>query len=212
MSYSANAAASLASRLYLRACHRLSVEGREHLPDRPPFVVAANHRSHLDAPAVMAALPRRLRGACHPLAADDYFFRSAARSLPAAWLAGALPLRRGRIGRRATIDLRRRLSAGESCCGLILFPEGTRGLVDTPAAFKPGVGMLVAGLAVPVVPAWIEGAGRALPKGRRLPRPTRVAVRFGPAATFAGESDDRGGWCRIAAQVRAGVVALRPAR
>ncbi|HYC14563.1 MAG TPA: 1-acyl-sn-glycerol-3-phosphate acyltransferase, partial [Stellaceae bacterium] len=34
-------------RLYLRVFHRLRVEGREHLPEAP-FVMIANHASHLD--------------------------------------------------------------------------------------------------------------------------------------------------------------------
>ena len=44
-------------RAYLRVGHRLTVHGREHLPSEPPFVLVANHTSHLDA-LVLAANAR----------------------------------------------------------------------------------------------------------------------------------------------------------
>jgi 1-acyl-sn-glycerol-3-phosphate acyltransferase len=33
----------------------------------------------------------------------------------------------------------------------------------------------------PVVPVYVHGSGRAWPKGRRLPRPAKISVYFGPA-------------------------------
>nr|NIW24212.1 hypothetical protein [Gammaproteobacteria bacterium] len=45
--------------------------------------------------------------------------------------------------------------------------------------FRPGIGLLMLAQGVPVVPTWIEGAGRALPPGSRLPRPTKVTLAFG---------------------------------
>jgi long-chain acyl-CoA synthetase len=50
--------------------------------------------------------------------------------------------------------------------------------------FKDGVGLLAVEMAVPVVPVWLEGIGRVLPKGSRLPRPAPVTVRFGPPLRF----------------------------
>src|SRR5439155_8557463 len=37
------------TRLYLAIAHRLRIRGRENLPTRPPFILVANHASHLDA-------------------------------------------------------------------------------------------------------------------------------------------------------------------
>ena len=51
-----------AVRVYFAVAHRLSVKGREHLPTKPPFVVVANHASHLDAMVLAAAMQPRSRG------------------------------------------------------------------------------------------------------------------------------------------------------
>ena len=45
---------------YLQLRHRLAVVGREHLPAQSPFVLIANHTSHLDALVLCALVPWRL--------------------------------------------------------------------------------------------------------------------------------------------------------
>ncbi|MEM8874018.1 MAG: lysophospholipid acyltransferase family protein [Planctomycetota bacterium] len=181
---------------YMRLYHRLTVRGSEHLPDDPPAIIVANHTSHLDAAAITAALPRCLRREAFSLAADDYFFRTTFRSACAAIAINALPMRRGKAVRQALADLRRRMENGH--CLLIVFPEGTRSRTGTLAEFKCGVGMLVAGLSVPIVPAWIDGAHRALPPGKRCPRPAKLEVRFGPTLDFAETPNKRDGWQHVA--------------
>src|SRR4051812_37769499 len=59
------------TRAYLRVYHRLRVEGAENLPNALPFVLVANHSSHLDAPALAATMPRRLCGHVFSIAAGD---------------------------------------------------------------------------------------------------------------------------------------------
>jgi 1-acyl-sn-glycerol-3-phosphate acyltransferase len=195
----------LVTRSYLKVAHRLRVEGCAHLPSDSPAVIVANHSSHLDAPALVAALPRTLRRSAYPVAAADYFFRDIRRSILAALLIGALPVRRGKAARHELADLRRRLTNGET---LILFPEGTRSIDGRLGEFQPGLGMLVAGLDVPVIPAAILGAHAAWPKGGRLPRPTRLLVRFGVAAHFADAENRRTGWESITATCHERVRAL----
>src|SRR5689334_17872598 len=64
------------ARGYFRFYHRISVEGAENLPGAPPFVLVANHASHLDALALASAMPRRLCGQVFPVAAGDVFFET----------------------------------------------------------------------------------------------------------------------------------------
>ena len=62
------------TRMYLAIAHRLQIHGRNNLPARPPFVLVANHASHLDAVVLGAILPTRFVGAVFPIAAGDTFF------------------------------------------------------------------------------------------------------------------------------------------
>lgn len=206
VSWCAQRCAGAALWAYLRAYHGLRVEGGEWLPASPPFVIVANHASHLDALVIAAALPRRLRSRVYPLSAGDAFYESLALSAVTSVFLNGLPLWRKRAAGRALEELRARLTAGE--CGLILFPEGARTRSGEMGAFKAGVGRLVAGTGVPVVPCWIRGAYRALPPGGRVPRPARVVLRVGGAMTFEGVRDDRAGWEEVARELRGSVEGL----
>ena len=45
---------------YLKVYHRLQISGSEHIPLQPPFIMIANHASHLDALVLASALPWRI--------------------------------------------------------------------------------------------------------------------------------------------------------
>jgi 1-acyl-sn-glycerol-3-phosphate acyltransferase len=183
---------------YLRVWHRLAIEGREHVPLHPPFVLVANHTSHLDALVLTSLVPRRVRAHLYPIAAGDVFFETPPRALLSALLLNALPMRRQRAGRHALDDLRARLCGDP--CAFVLFPEGTRSPSGEMQAFKAGLGMLIAGTDVPVVPCHLDGAFAAWPRTARWPRPRRLRVRIGAPLRFADVADDRGGWLQIATQ------------
>jgi 1-acyl-sn-glycerol-3-phosphate acyltransferase len=88
---------------------------------------------------------------------------------------------------------------------LIIFPEGTRSRTGQLQSFKPGIGALLAGCEVCVLPCYLEGAFRAWPKGRRLPRPRKVRLLIGPPRDFRREEDA----AMVAAELRKAVEALR---
>lgn len=194
-------------RAYLRGYHRLQVTGAEHLPPRPPFIMIANHSSHLDAVTLASALPWRLRRSAFPIAAGDVFFETPVASIFSAMMLNALPMWRKRCGSHAMQELRDRL-IGEPAI-FVLFPEGTRSRDGQMARFKPGIGMIVAGEDVPVVPCYLEGAHRAFAPGSSVPRPVRLTLRIGPAHSFAAVPNERAGWQQIAAELEAAVAALR---
>ncbi len=210
ISWSLHHAATLGLRGYFRLAHAFRVHGGDQLPTRPPFVVIANHASHLDALILAAALPRDARGCAYPVAAGDVFFESATTSVLTALFINALPLWRKKVTRHALDELRERLLLGQS--GLILFPEGARSRDGEPLPFKGGIGRLVAATSVPVVPCWIDGAFEALPADRSLPRPRRIHVTVGPARVFASQPNERAGWDVVATELEQAVLALRPAR
>ncbi len=196
----------LCASAYARTWHRLRVIDRRLLPHDPPFVMIANHGSHLDTLAMTAALPMRLRECAFPIAAGDTFFQTTLRRSFSALMLNALPMWRRNCGRHAVGDLRDRLA--EDLCVFVLFPEGTRSRDGGLGPFKAGLGMLVAGTAVPIVPCHLYGTFQALPPGRRLPRPASITLRVGEPQTFENVSNDRSGWQQIAQVMHTRVDAL----
>lgn len=206
VSHTAHAAATTMLRAYFRVYHRLVVHGREHLPRQTPFIVIANHESHLDALVLAAALPRTAAASAYPVAAGDVFFERVAVSAFAAMFINALPLWRKKATKHALDELRARLGAGDS--GYILFPEGARTRDGAMMPFKAGLGMLVAGTPVPVVPCFLDGPFRALAADAKLPRPVRIEVRVGPALRFDQTPNEKEGWLTVAAAAREAVEGL----
>ncbi|MBI5576602.1 MAG: 1-acyl-sn-glycerol-3-phosphate acyltransferase [Deltaproteobacteria bacterium] len=74
-------------------------------------------------------------------------------------------------------DAVRRIREGKP---VVIFPEGTRSEDGTIGEFKPGAFYLAQKAGVPVVPVFIDGGRRALPKGSLLFRPAGLVVRVLP--------------------------------
>jgi 1-acyl-sn-glycerol-3-phosphate acyltransferase len=191
---------------YLAMWHRLTISGQQHIPAQPPFILVANHTSHLDALVLAAPLPWRLRDRIFPIAAGDVFFQTPLVSAFAAGMLNALPMWRKKCGPHALEQLRQRLL--QEPCAYILFPEGARSRDGTIARFKPGLGMLVAETNVPVVPCHLDGCFRALTPNQHWPRPERIRLRIGAPLSFADVPNNREGWHRIAAAMEERVKGL----
>ena len=191
---------------YLRLAHRVTVIGGERLRTEAPLVLVANHASHLDAIVLAAQLPAGLRARTHPIAAMDTFFDSTVHSVLAAATVNALPVERGRAGPHALADLRRRLI--DDRCVFILFPEGTRSRDGSMGPFKPGVGMLLAGTDVRVIPCHLSGTFEALPPDRHFPRAGPIRLTIGQPMCFAEVSAGRQSWNEIAGRLEAAVRQL----
>jgi 1-acyl-sn-glycerol-3-phosphate acyltransferase len=196
--------------LYLRGYHRLRISGAEHLPRQAPFILIGNHTSHLDAITLASAIPWQLRRHAFPIAAGDVFFETPAVAFFSAMMLNALPMWRKRCGSHAMQELRDRLLRDPAI--YVLFPEGTRSRDGVLGSFKPGIGMIIAGAEVPVVPCYLQGAHTAFAPGSSLPRPVKLSLQIGRPLSFADAANDRAGWREIAAQLEAAVRALQPNR
>lgn len=169
----------------LRWLNPLYVLGRENVDNLPgPFIFVANHSSHLDTPALMRAMPAKIRRRMTAAAAADYFFTSWIRGFFAFLVCNAFPFpRKGREGIERACWL---LAHGWH---LMLYPEGTRSLDGNIKPFRPGVGIIAVESGATLVPVAILGMGRVLPKGSPLPRRASVEIRIGPPMHFARTDD-----------------------
>jgi 1-acyl-sn-glycerol-3-phosphate acyltransferase len=197
---------SSAVRAYLTVGHRLEVHGQEKLPPKPPFVIMANHASHLDALVLASSLPWHLRDRLFSIAAGDTFFESPVSAAFAAGVINALPLWRRQFAGGALQELRQRLV--NEPCAYIIFPEGTRCRDGHMGRFKPGLGILVAGTDVPVVPCHLHGTFEALPPNRTVPHFRKITVRIGEPVCFPSVENERSGWEEIAKTAEAAVRRL----
>jgi 1-acyl-sn-glycerol-3-phosphate acyltransferase len=204
--YGLRSAAALAMRAWLRGYHRLEIRGRENLPGEGSFVIVANHTSHLDTLCLLAALPLRRLHRAFPAAAEDYFFVSVPRIAVSAIVVNALPFGR-KVRARQSLDLCRLLLANPGNI-LILFPEGTRTTTGRMSDFKQGIGILVAGTDLPVVPCHLAGGFEAWPKGAWAPRPGKLRLTIGRPLTFASVPAGAGTAEPIAGQLRQAVLEL----
>jgi len=190
----------------LRLTERIEIIGQDNLPASVPFVMVANHSSHLDVLVLATALPARLRNHVFPLAAGDTFFETPVMAAFATGMMNALPMWRKNCGHHAIDTLRQRLLNEPS--GYTLFPEGTRSRTGQLASFRHGIGMLVAGTSVPVVPCHLQGTFDAMPPGSKWPRRSRIVLRLGTPAVFASVPNDRSGWQAVARTLEESVRAL----
>jgi 1-acyl-sn-glycerol-3-phosphate acyltransferase len=160
-----------------RLWFRLAARGREHVPPTGAVLLAANHESLLDPPLIGAAFPREL----HYMAKAELF--RVPLLGPLIRRLNAHPVERAGSDAAALRLALRILQGGQA---ILVFPEGTRGTGGRLRPGRPGAGMLAALAGVPVVPVYVDGSGRALPRGATVPRPQRVTVHFGAPLRFAG--------------------------
>jgi len=204
--YGLRSLGALILRAWLRAYHRFEIVGQENLRTNRSLVIVANHCSHLDALCLLAALPLRKLHRAFPAAAKDYFFQSVPRTWIAAVVVNALPFGR-QTHVRQSLDICAELLANSGNI-LIIFPEGTRSKTGETQEFKPGIGALVAGRDVNVLPCYLEGAFRAWPKGSILPRPKKIRLIVGSPRNYLSRAADKNEITAIAAELREAVNEL----
>ena len=153
----------------------LKVEGLENIPPMTNFIIVANHFSFMDAPVVMAAVPRKI----HCIASKELyrmfwlkFFLRLVEAVPS-----------GNSSEKALQLLTQNENVG-------LFPEGGISRDGGLREFKRGVALLALKTGRPILPCAIIGTYQALPFGSRLPRFTTIKLKIGKPKYFLKEFED----------------------
>lgn len=175
-------------------------------PEPRQRIYFGNHRSNLDAPVIWAALPPLLRRRTRPVAAHDYWTRTALRRYLATHVFRVVLIHRTKLTaeNHPLVPMETALDAGDS---LILFPEGTRAAADADELnpFKPGLWHLATRHPqVELIPVLLENLNRILPKGEVLLVPVAAIVRFGAPLGFDPAEPKE----QFLARARAAVAAL----
>jgi 1-acyl-sn-glycerol-3-phosphate acyltransferase len=166
--------------------------GWENIPMTGAVIIAPNHVSNADPPAVACGGRRAMRF----MAKEELFkgfFGKICRSL------GAYPVKRGEGDTESIRFSIEMLAAGDA---LVVFPEGVRGDGITMNPISRGVAMLAKRTGVPVVPTGIAGTQVKMPRGSALPKFAKVSIVYGEpftyadVATGANERENRELFCR----------------
>jgi len=165
----------------------VNVSGAENLPkvDEGPSIIIANHNSHIDTLLLMSLFTSSQLLKIHPVAAADYFCNTKWKSIFFKTFIGLIPIKRkfGKVTKEELFaEINDALKAGET---VIIYPEGTRGQDSKLQHFKSGVVHLASmNPTVPIVPFYINGPDRILPKGSWVWVPFIADVYIAPAVHY----------------------------
>ncbi len=165
------------------------IRGRELLPSDGPAILIANHNSHLDTVMLMMAVPGSAFNKLRPVAAADYWLKNGFLRWFSRNIIRIIPIHRSKEERQGDpLDgISEALDNGEI---VIFFPEGSRGEPEVLQEFKFGIAKLAERHPkVPVVPIFMRGLGRALPKDEGLLVPFMCEVYVGPSLRWTGDGE-----------------------
>ena len=156
---------------------RWRVYHRDRIPAEGPVLLASNHASFMDPPAIGAGARRLINF----LARDSLFTNLITGPLFRSWQ--AIPVDReggGASGINAVLD---RLASGNM---VLLFCEGTRTRDGCLQPARAGIGLIAIRSGAPVVPVRIFGTFEAWGRHMKLPRFHPISVKFGHPIRFDG--------------------------
>jgi long-chain acyl-CoA synthetase len=185
-----------------RLMSRATVRGREHLRDvHGPVLFISNHITMVDAALILLALPSRfqrklaiamegevLRGWRHPAPGAGWFARliGLAEYALVVSLFNVFPLPQKSGFRRSFAFAGEAMDCGYS---VLVFPEGARTRDGKMQPFMEGIGLLAKNLAVPVVPARIDGLYELKQRGKVFARRGQITVKIGESISFSRDAE-----------------------
>lgn len=186
-----------------RLFFRYRVFGGENVPREGGIIIASNHISYLDIPFLGCGINRR---------ADFVGKSELFRNRIVGWVfrkLEAFPIKRGKIDKGAISEAVKRLREGRV---IVIYPEGTRSKDGRLSKPKAGIGMVVARSGARVIPSFIMGTDRVLPKGARRIRLNPVRLYLGRPLDFSGLINIKKGrelYMEISEEIMRGIEELK---
>ena len=189
----------LFSYYFFRTFHFIRGRGQKDLPPGP-LILAPNHASYFDPPAVGCLVPR----------VTYYLARHTLFAPPiGSWLLpsiGSIPVNQESPG---PSSLKNIFEVLKNRGTLVLFPEGARTLDGKLNHAEPGIGLIAARTGTPVVPVHILGSRDALPRGGGWHPFRPIRVVYGQPMRFRGDPKNREDYQKFADEVMASISKLK---
>lgn len=186
----------LITRLMVLLLIGLCIHHKDRLPTTGPAIIVANHNSHLDTLVLMSLFPLSIAHHLRPVANEHYFLQ---QNRWLAWFSrqvlDIIPVAcETREGDRQEDSFTHRTFL-QTCAEalahnqiLILYPEGTRGQPEQLSQFRSGIAHLARRHPdVPIIPIFLQGLGKALPKGESLLVPFLCGIHIGEPVYWQGQ-------------------------
>ena len=142
---------------------------------------------------IMSAMPIAMVHKVHPIAAEDFFGDKSTKEFLMKHFVNAILIPRKRPEKPSDPDALQIMSdlliKGDS---IILYPEGTRGEPGVMQDFKKGIALMVQRHPdVPVVPIFLDGLHKSMPKGVSVFLPSNSKLFVGEPIKFKSlETED----------------------
>ena len=165
----------------------MNARGMENLPKDGPAIIVANHNSHIDTLLLMSLFSTSNILKIRPVAAADYFCNTKLKAFLCKTLIDIIPLKR-QIGRTTKEELFKDINkALQEKQIIILYPEGTRGEDNKLQEFKTGIAHIaIMNPGVPIIPVYINGPDKILPKIDAILVPFISDIYIGNAIYYDG--------------------------
>jgi 1-acyl-sn-glycerol-3-phosphate acyltransferase len=156
---------------FLLAFSKVTVLGKENVPEKGPAVIVSNHQSAFDIPLMVGFVKGRI----------SFIAKKEIGKIPfLKWfvirLDGILIERGNKI--QTASSMRKILRVLKNGGIIMLFPEGTRDSTGKMGDFKEGSLAIPYKLNIPVLPVAFDGTRNMMKKGSLLIRPSKINIRI----------------------------------
>lgn len=163
----------------LKVFFHIQVQNAGHVPRKGPLIVAANHFSYMDPVVLQSMFPRRIA-----FMMTELYYEGRGK-----WLFQLLHCICVKEKGSNRTALKQGMEVLNKNDVLGIFPEGGVSQEGRLQEGNPGIGFLAVKSGAPVIPAFIAGTYKALPKGTKIPKISRIKIIFGKPMTFNNVSE-----------------------